>query len=159
MGQFEPSLSHKFIRQLELSGQLLRNYTQNIDTLEAQTGIQNVIECHGSFSKASCRLCKAKFDGEVVREDVMAQVCLFFLKSSDNYLQRVARCPECKEGVIKPDITFFGEDLPPAFHHAMTADKDQVDLLIVMGSSLKVGPVNAIPFSVPKHVPQILINR
>ena len=77
MGQFEPSLSHKFIRELEAQGKLQRNYTQNIDTLEKQTGIERVIECHGSFAKATCRQCQAKFDGEVIREDVMAQVALF----------------------------------------------------------------------------------
>lgn len=48
-GQFEPSISHKFIRQLEVNNQLLRNYTQNIDTLEKQAKIEKVVECHGSF--------------------------------------------------------------------------------------------------------------
>ena len=38
----------------------------------------------------------------------------------------------------------------------MTRDKDDVDLLIVMGSSLKVGPVNDIPDAIPEDVPRIL---
>lgn len=33
-GKFSPSPSHHFIKQLEMHGKLLRNYTQNIDTLE-----------------------------------------------------------------------------------------------------------------------------
>jgi NAD-dependent deacetylase sirtuin 1 len=41
----------------------------------------------------------------------------------------------------------------------MTNDKDECDLLIVMGSSLKVRPVALIPSSIPEDVPQILINR
>lgn len=49
-GQFQPSPCHKFIRCVETSGKLLRNYTQNIDTLEQVAGIQNVIQCHGSFA-------------------------------------------------------------------------------------------------------------
>ena len=46
---------------------------------------------------------------------------------------------------MKPDIVFFGEDLPEKFHRQMAADKDVCDLLIVMGSSLKVRPVALIP--------------
>jgi len=34
---------------LEKKGKLLRNYTQNIDTLEQSIGIENVIECHGKI--------------------------------------------------------------------------------------------------------------
>ncbi|VDM72275.1 unnamed protein product [Strongylus vulgaris] len=73
--------------------------------------------------------------------------------------KRVAHCPRCTVGVIKPDIVFFGEDLSKDFHTQMAIDKDDVDLLVVIGSSLKVRPVSLIPFSVDPNVPQILINR
>lgn len=46
-GQFKPSLSHMFIRKLEQNRKLLRNYTQNIDTLEMAAEIKKVIQCHG----------------------------------------------------------------------------------------------------------------
>lgn len=46
-GQFKPSLSHLFIKMLETQGKLLRNYTQNIDTLEQVAGIKRVVQCHG----------------------------------------------------------------------------------------------------------------
>jgi hypothetical protein len=46
-GKFKPSLSHLFIKKLEESGRLLKNYTQNIDTLELLAKINNVIQCHG----------------------------------------------------------------------------------------------------------------
>ena len=60
---------------------------------------------------------------------------------------------------MKPDIVFFGEGLPETFHQTMSSDKTKCDLLIVIGSSLKVRPVALIPTSLPPHVPQILINR
>ena len=64
-------------------------------------------------------------------------------------LQQIPRCPHCgpdvKWGVMKPDIVFFGESLPERFHRQMAADKDVCDLLIVIGSSLKVRPVALIP--------------
>ena len=61
--------------------------------------------------------------------------------------------------VMKPDIVFFGEGLSDEFHNSMTIDKDECDLLIVIGSSLKVRPVALIPNSIPENIPQILINR
>lgn len=53
--------------------------------------------------------------------------------------------PAPEPGVMKPDIVFFGEGLPDSFHSAMAQDKNQCDLLIVIGSSLKVRPVALIP--------------
>jgi len=47
--------------------------------------------------------------------------------------------------LIKPDIVFFGESLPEEFHDQIAEDKLECDLLIVMGSSLKVRPVSLIP--------------
>ncbi|KAL2888377.1 NAD-dependent protein deacetylase hst1 [Ceratocystis lukuohia] len=62
--------------------------------------------------------------------------------------------------VMKPDITFFGEALPDAFHDRLTQhDRDKVDLLIVIGTSLKVRPVSEISAVLPPDVPQIYINR
>ncbi|XP_038197148.1 NAD-dependent protein deacetylase sirtuin-1 isoform X2 [Arvicola amphibius] len=148
-GQFQPSLCHKFIALSDKEGKLLRNYTQNIDTLEQVAGIQRIIQCHGSFATASCLICKYKVDCETVRGDIFNQV--------------VPRCPRCPAdeplAIMKPEIVFFGENLPEQFHRAMKYDKDEVDLLIVIGSSLKVRPVALIPSSIPHEVPQILINR
>ncbi|XP_076672725.1 sirtuin 1 [Andrena cerasifolii] len=165
-GQFKPSPCHRFIKMLDKQKKLLRNYSQNIDTLEQVAGIENVIECHGSFATASCTRCKYQVKADDIREDIFAQ--------------KIPLCPKCRvntlppildinpnesygdlvtQGIMKPDIVFFGEGLPDAFHDAMAKDKDDCDLLIVIGSSLKVRPVALIPSSIPSHVPQILINR
>ncbi|XP_023864030.1 NAD-dependent protein deacetylase sirtuin-1 isoform X1 [Salvelinus sp. IW2-2015] len=147
-GQFQPSPCHKFISMLDKQGKLLRNYTQNIDTLEQVAGVQRIIQCHGSFATASCLVCKHKVDCEAVREDIFYQV-----------VPHCPRCPDIPLAIMKPDIVFFGENLPELFHRAMRQDKDEVDLLIVIGSSLKVRPVALIPTSIPHDVPQVLINR
>ena len=47
--------------------------------------------------------------------------------------------------VMKPDIVFFGEDLPDEFHNNLELDKPECDLLLVIGSSLRVRPVSLIP--------------
>lgn len=153
-GQFKPTIGHQFIKCIEDRNKLLRNYTQNIDTLEKQAGIRRVVECHGSFARATCTNCKHSVDGDEIRADIFAQ--------------RVPKCPKCHStgngpedalGVLKPNIVFFGEQLGDEFHVSLEADKENVDLLIVIGSSLKVRPVALIPRSIPSNVPQILINK
>lgn len=52
----------------------------------------------------------------------------------------VPKCEECTDGVVKPDIVFFGEQLPSRFHNFIDHDFKNADLLIVMGSSLVVQP-------------------
>lgn len=49
---------------------------------------------------------------------------------------KIPKCPTCK-GIIKPDIVFFGEELPQQFFSYLT-DFPIADLLIVMGTSLEV---------------------
>ncbi|KAH9885529.1 SIR2-domain-containing protein [Xylariomycetidae sp. FL2044] len=63
-------------------------------------------------------------------------------------------------GVMKPDITFFGEDLPHQFDQRLEKhDRLVVDLVIVIGTSLKVSPVSELVPSLPSNVPQIYISR
>lgn len=63
-------------------------------------------------------------------------------------------------GVMKPDITFFGEALPDTFSERLTNhDKDLVDLVIVIGTSLKVAPVSEVVSYLPAHIPQMYISR
>jgi NAD-dependent histone deacetylase SIR2 len=62
-------------------------------------------------------------------------------------------------GVMKPDITFFGEHLPDKFFDALqNHDRNKVDLVIVIGTSMKVAPVSEIPQYVDKEIPQIYIS-
>lgn len=55
----------------------------------------------------------------------------------------VPKCPTCK-GVVKPDIVFFGEELPRHFFKYLT-DFPLADLLIVMGTSLEVSATSFLP--------------
>ncbi|GAM28340.1 hypothetical protein SAMD00019534_115160, partial [Acytostelium subglobosum LB1] len=75
--------------------------------------------------------------------------------------QEIPYCEHCNDNTsfMKPDIVFFGESLPDVFDQCIANDKDKVDLLIVMGSSLKVQPVALIPEILNANIPQILVNR
>ncbi|KAF9559068.1 NAD-dependent histone deacetylase sir2 [Mortierella alpina] len=177
---FIPSPSHYFIRLLEEQGSLLRNYTQNIDTLEQKAGIQKVLQCHGSFATASCVRCGHQVQGDEIKDAIFKQevayckVCRTATPPPKAKPQKKAKARysssdeddsddnddnDPNRALMKPDIVFFGEKLPPLFDQSLKEDREKVDLLIVIGSSLKVAPVSDIMHQLPNSVPQILINR
>ncbi|KAF9960622.1 NAD-dependent histone deacetylase sir2 [Modicella reniformis] len=172
---FTPSPSHHFIRLLEEKGKLLRNYTQNIDTLEQKAGIFRVLQCHGSFATASCVCCQRKVPGDDIKEAILKQEVAYCKVCQGLGSSRLPRRRshgmesgsekdddddhDARPAVMKPDIVFFGERLPPEFDEKFEDDRDQADLLIVIGSSLKVAPVNDMMHQLSNDIPQILINR
>ena len=147
-GAYEPTMAHHFIALLEAKGLLLRLFTQNIDTLERLTGLpgDKIVEAHGSFAAAHCIDCGRVHTQAHVKSVVFADgipTCL---------------SPDCG-GIVKPDIVFFGEDLPRRFHERAKADFAQCDLLIVMGTSLQVQPFASLVAKVPPSCPRLLLNR
>lgn len=150
-GNFTPTLSHYFVRMLAEKGILLRQYTQNIDTLERRAGMREewLVEAHGSFHEAACVECALTLpsrdpDGrDLIREAI--------------FMDSIPKCTRCS-GVIKPKIVFFGEGLPLSYFSRMNEDFDHCDLLIVMGTSLQVQPFASLIDMVPDHTPRLLIN-
>eukprot|EP01096_Ripella_sp_DP13-Kostka_P001745 TRINITY_DN1213_c1_g1_i1.p1 TRINITY_DN1213_c1_g1~~TRINITY_DN1213_c1_g1_i1.p1 ORF type:complete len:404 (-),score=197.71 TRINITY_DN1213_c1_g1_i1:38-1228(-) len=142
---FNPTFAHYFIRLLNDKGILLRNFTQNIDMLDHIAGLpaEKIVEAHGSFAKAHCVECSREFSPNFVKDKIFAD--------------EIPRC-ECGS-LVKPDIVFFGESLPERFFHQMKQDFPQCDLLIVIGTSLKVFPFASLPTLVGAEVPRVLVNR
>ena len=70
--RFTPT--HGFIKMLQDRGQLLVNYTQNIDNIEGYAGIEGdkLIQCHGSFATATCQRCGHKVNGDEIHDDIKA---------------------------------------------------------------------------------------
>ncbi|KAL9955652.1 hypothetical protein ACROYT_G037005 [Oculina patagonica] len=145
-GNYQPNYVHYFVKLLHDKGLLLRMYTQNIDGLErlAEVPASKLVEAHGTFSTASCIRCHKSYDGEQIKQTVM---------NGD-----IPRCssPRCT-GVIKPDIVFFGEDLPKRFY-SYIVDFTKCDLLLIMGTSLEVEPFAGIASAVDRSTPRLLLN-
>ncbi|KAH9046005.1 SIR2-domain-containing protein [Lactarius hengduanensis] len=173
---FTPSPCHRFLKLIEDNGKLLRNYTQNIDTLETAVGIRNVLQCHGSFATASCLECRIRVPGNVIEREIMqgeVPLCKGCSDSGKDWRKaRHNRRKPSKQSdsededeplfppwIMKPDITFFGENLTDSFEECLVEDRDQVDLVLIIGTSLKVAPVSDIITHMPHSVPQILINK
>ncbi|ODV89951.1 hypothetical protein CANCADRAFT_31058 [Tortispora caseinolytica NRRL Y-17796] len=142
-GKFEPTKFHKLMKLTQDQGKLLRVYTQNIDTLERIAGIDDkyIVEAHGSFAVSRCIDCKVEADNEAVKLHVQ--------KST------IPRCSECK-GLVKPDIVFFGENLPKKFFQMYESDMKDADAAIIAGSSLTVHPFAGLADMV--SCPRLLVN-
>jgi NAD-dependent histone deacetylase SIR2 len=142
-GKYKPTLTHVFMRMFADRGLLLRCFTQNIDTLELAAGIprEKIVFAHGSFAGQHCIDCREEFDRETLENHVKTGTPAF------------CACG----GLVKPDITFFGEALPAEFHQSLDL-LEQADLAIVMGSSLSVYPFAALPQRIEHDVPRALLN-
>lgn len=145
-GSFKPTVCHYFIRLLNEKGLLLRHYTQNIDTLERVAGLpgEKIVEAHGTFHTSHCLECRNEYSLDWMKERIFADI--------------VPTCDKCN-GVVKPDIVFFGENLPPRFFSCINKDFPKCDLLIILGSSLAVQPFASLIDRVPKDCPRLLVNR
>lgn len=77
--------------------------------------------------------------------------------------KKIAHCKKCSDkknpGVLKPDVVFFGENLPSSYFECWEKDRKETDLLIIIGTSLNVTPVAMMPLLIQNKIPQILINR
>ncbi|TID28542.1 hypothetical protein CANINC_002415 [Pichia inconspicua] len=145
-GKFVPSRFHYMIKLFQDKGLLKRCYTQNIDTLERIAGVEDgkVLEAHGSFSKNHCIDCSAEMSQEELLE---------FINKKE-----IPTCSEC-QGYVKPDIVFFGEALPGKLWEFWEDDVDDMDVVIVAGTSLAVYPFASLPSEVSSKTKRVLINR
>ncbi|AYV84548.1 MAG: NAD-dependent protein deacetylase sirtuin-1 isoform X1, partial [Hyperionvirus sp.] len=133
-----PTKTHKFIKLLEDQNKLLGNYTQNIDDLEKKAGIKNVFQCHGTCFEAICQKCSNLSDVKDLDAD------------------SAEKCPDCGS-FLKPNIVFYDEDA--RFIKSLSFDADECDLLIIIGTSLKVNPVANVISWINPVVPIIVINK
>lgn len=141
-----PVKAHKFIKKVADEGMLLMNFTQNIDGLELDAGLpmEYLVQAHGHMRSAHCSCCKAVAPIEAFFEHVGREEVLY--------------CNDCNGGVVKPDIVFFGENLPQDFFIKMNLMYN-ADLVFIMGTSLKVFPFTTLIELVARGVPIVLINR
>lgn len=149
--RYKPTKTHLLMRLLNEKNLLGKVYTQNIDTLELAAGVpkEKIVFAHGSFEGQSCIDCKLPADREEMEKAVMEAEPM--------------KCIECG-GLVKPNITFFGESLGSEFHDSLVELETPVEaggpgLVLVMGSSLSVYPFATLPQLVSSSCPRLLINQ
>lgn len=125
-----PSVIHRVLAAFEALGLLKAVITQNIDLLHQKAGSKEVIEIHGSPKVHRCLSCGTTID--------FASAAILVKTGA------LPRCERCGS-VLKPDITFFGENLPSDALRKARDEASKADLMIVLGSSLLVYPAASLP--------------
>lgn len=144
MIQAKPNNVHLLLAELERIGLLKVVITQNIDGLHQKAGSKNVIELHGNIHEHYCSRCKKKYEVEKVKE-----------------LLQKRSVPYCNcGGLIRPNIVFFGENLPSEALKEAIEHAKSCNVMIVLGSSLVVYPAAQLPIIAKDHNAMlIIVNR
>lgn len=130
MTDAEPNRAHIALAKMEKLGYIKGIITQNIDNLHHQAGSKYILEVHGNTREGSCNTCGDTVDLNVLITKV-------------NNKEIPPKCDKCG-GILRPNVIFFGDMLPEDFNIAVQ-EAESSDLIIVIGSSLMVAPVNYIP--------------
>ena len=135
--------AHSALAQLEETGHIKTIITQNIDALHQKAGSTCVVETHGTMKTLTCTSCYQTFDSES------------FFKSfiEDGTMPACAHC----NGVLKPDVILFGEQLPHAAWVRAQRAARECDLMLVAGSSLEVLPVAGLPMQAVDHGAHLIV--
>ena len=144
LSQTQPTIAHKFMNFLTKKNMVKYVFTQNIDGLEFKAKIpeDKLIFAHGNFNYGHCAKCYQDIDIKYINEGIQKG--------------EVYYCPKCK-GPCKPKIVFYGEQLPERFYKCLDDIKD-IDLIIIMGTSLKVMPFAAIPQCANEDAEKVVFN-
>lgn len=149
MAEARPNAAHEALAELERRDLLRLLITQNVDGLHSAAGSRNVVDLHGRLDRVICLQCRQLSARHELQARLVADNPSFvgerFVVRADGDVElnvdytrfRVAPCVECG-GVLKPDVVFFGENVPaPRVQTAMAA-LEGARALVIVGSSLMV---------------------
>ena len=152
--QARPNGGHEALAMLEQQGHVHTLITQNVDGLHQAAGSQRVIELHGGLRQVRCLGCGALHARSQVQHwlealnpgfnPVFAQA-IRTAPDGDAHLEdagydgfEVPPCPACDNGVLKPDVVFYGDNVPRERVAQAAACVEAAASLLVVGSSLMV---------------------
>ncbi|NLM19152.1 MAG: NAD-dependent deacylase [Clostridiaceae bacterium] len=124
LGKASPHRGHKILADWEKDGFLKGIITQNVSGLHAAAGSKNVIELHGSIRRMFCLECAKEYT------------------EADFIDGRKCDCG----GLLRPGVTLFGEPLPQEAYQQAVDELAQVDMILILGTSLEVFPAAQLPF-------------
>jgi NAD-dependent SIR2 family protein deacetylase len=145
-----PNDGHRALARLERRGLLTGVLTQNVDGLHQQGGSRRVLELHGSLASVICLDCGARSARADLQARMRAANPHFHAQADDvapdgdveipDAWTRHFVVPACRAcgGVLKPDVVFFGENVPRERVERAWARVDAAQALLVAGSSLSV---------------------
>lgn len=171
-----PNAGHFAVARMEERGLLTGLITQNVDLLHEEAGSRNVIDLHGRYDRVICLQCSRVISREHLAErlddlnpgfveSVAGKVAdIEIAPDADAVIEQTshfvpAPCEFCG-GVLKPEIVYFGENVPRERVDRAFAMVDEADALLVAGSSLAVmSGLRFVKRAVKDGKPVVVINR
>jgi len=157
LGEARPNVAHRVLAELEGLGRISGVITQNVDGLHQRAGSRRVIDLHGRADRVRCMACGASRMRHALHAELASLNPHWATRGAraapdgDADLETdfsgfvVPDCTRCGDGVWKPDVVFFGEQLPQdAFDRAHDAVR-RCDDLIVAGTAAEVEPAASLP--------------
>jgi NAD-dependent deacetylase sirtuin 4 len=153
-----PNPAHRALARLEEGGVVRGIITQNVDGLHHAAGSRRVVELHGSLSRVRCLGCQTTFSREAYQrrlEELNAEWAARLARAAESGALEIKpdgdvelpawalegfRVPGCEAcgGIVKPDVVFFGENVPREWVDEAWRLFEEGDVLLVVGSSLTV---------------------
>jgi NAD-dependent SIR2 family protein deacetylase len=150
MRQAEPNDAHRALARLEAAGRTELLLTQNVDRLHQAAGSAQVIDLHGRIDRVRCMDCEQRSPRVELQEELSALNPDWRdldaaeapdgdadLEGADFSSFVVPTCRRCG-GLLKPDVVFFGENVPRDRVDAAFRHLDKADAVMIVGSSLMV---------------------
>ena len=150
----QPNSTHTVLAEWERGGKKIEIATQNVDDLHQRAGSQRVYGVHGTWLTSRCLKCSKDWKtADVVVPNLG--------KSNTSDFQALEKhIPRCAcGGVLKPDITFFGEGLPETAWYCAMQAMIHAPLVLVLGTSLTVFPAATLPTYRHMDARLVIINR
>jgi NAD-dependent SIR2 family protein deacetylase len=168
-----PNHGHHAVAELDRRGLLAGIITQNVDGLHQAAGASAVTELHGSLHRVICLSCgqrtpRTDLDRRLTAANPGwdAGTAALINPDGDAVLTddatesfQVVGCSLC-HGVLKPDVVFFGENVPPQRVQACYAMVERAGSLVVLGSSLTVmSGLRYVRHAARRSMPVVIVNQ
>ncbi|AYY15487.1 NAD-dependent protein deacetylase [Actinobacteria bacterium YIM 96077] len=172
MQETEPNTGHRALAALEEAGVVAGVITQNVDTLHEVAGSKQVIDLHGRYDRVLCLACgrtisrehlaqrltelNPGYDADVSDIEIAPDADAVIAATADF---QVADCEYCG-GMLKPDIVYFGENVPKPRVQEAYRLVDAASSLLVAGSSLSVlSGLRFVRHAAKQAKPIVILNR
>jgi NAD-dependent SIR2 family protein deacetylase len=175
MDQTRPNAGHRALAALEQAGVVSGLITQNVDLLHTKAGSRTVVDLHGTYAQVVCLDCRHTMSRAALA-DLLEQANPGFSERAaavggiavapdadavvdDTASFTIVDCPVCG-GMLKPDIVYFGENVPKNRVDQAYALVEAADALLVAGSSLTVySGYRFVRHAAAAGMPIAIINR
>ncbi|MGA7054500.1 MAG: NAD-dependent deacetylase [Mycobacterium sp.] len=170
-----PNAGHRALATLENAGVATGVITQNVDLLHTKAGSSNVVNLHGNYAQVVCLSCGHTTSRAALAEQLDALNPGFIERAAavgglavapdadaivaDTASFRYLDCPRCA-GMLKPDIVYFGENVPKEVVEQAYSLVDEAEALLIAGSSLTVfSGYRFVRHAAARGIPVAIVNR